>query len=712
MTQEHILAAALGGALVLLLALATGVFVAAANRRQAQALARQTLAGLRASEHLTRVVTDALPGRVAYWDAGMRCLFANREFCEYARKPREAVIGRTAAEIFGNDFWNSRREAVDRTLRGEAQVIDRREKGAHGELRTMRVHYVPDRGVDPDGERIAEGEVKGFLVMSLDITELMAARDEAQRANAAKSEFLATMSHEIRTPLNGIVGMTRLLIDSGLDAQQAHRAGVVEASAQTLMALVNDILDMSKIEAGRLELEEVPFDLQRLLREVAAIFELRARDQGLEFRVDLDPAAPQYVMGDPTRVRQILTNLLGNALKFTRSGWVGLSVRCVPNELRFAVADTGIGIPPEVRSRLFQRFAQAHTSTTREFGGTGLGLAIVAELAQMMGGRIEVESEPGRGSLFTVTLPCKLADEAPAEGSLFQGLAPASGPFAILLVEDNTTNQLVAKGILATLGQTDVTVAEDGVAALEAYAKRRYDVILMDCNMPRMDGYEATRRLRASGCHAAIIAMTANAIKGDRERCLAAGMDDYLTKPVMPKDLAKALERWTNPVGSWAQTSGMGLLGTASAAPSPAPSPVPSPAPTPPAAAVPASPLVFDHREFNERFGGDEALGKLALNSFVELTPKLLRQLQAAVAAENAADVERLAHSAKGAGAMVAARRFAAAAQALENDAAGSARAHHEALAADIQAEFDRFVLLQRVRGTIDAPADLGTSDV
>ena len=382
--------------------------------------------------------------------------------------------------------------------------------------------------------------------------QLRAANEAAQSAVKAKSEFLANMSHEIRTPMTAMLGMTELLQMTELDAAQRDYAETVARSGNTLLQIVNDILDFSKIEAGQLSIEEVSFDPHELLQDVRDLLELKASQRGLLLIVDVAAEVPHRLVGDPTRIRQVLINLVGNAIKFTHDGHVALRVKAGTVsgdrvEGDFSVEDTGIGIAPDQQRKVFDAFTQADSSTTRRYGGTGLGLAICTRLTRLMGGELTLQSELGRGSTFRVRLPLLADDGArPKSVSKRPSLPPPSFEGRVLLVEDNPENRALAVNLLQHFG-CNVDFATDGAEALNKLQEQKFDLVFMDCHMPNLNGYDATREIRRrepDGQHLTIIALSASVLPEERQKCIDVGMDDYVAKPFSRRDLQQVLERW------------------------------------------------------------------------------------------------------------------------------------------------------------------------
>jgi len=383
------------------------------------------------------------------------------------------------------------------------------------------------------------------------IAELIQAREESEQANRAKSDFLAMMSHELRTPMNGVLGMLQLLETTSLNDEQNEYAALATESTEHLLKVINDILDFSRIERGALELEAIPFSLLELLQGSVQVFQHSAQQRGLQLLLETQPGLDQLeVRGDPTRIRQILVNLIGNALKFTEEGHIRVETRWQKLDdqvlwFTCAVRDSGIGIDDERLEHMFDAFQQADTSISRRYGGTGLGLPIARTLAERMGGTLRAESQLGTGSVFTLEIPLPFqACNKPVQSSDKQNLASGEGQ-SVLLVEDNPVNQTVIEAMLRSLGY-QVSLVGDGQQAVQNCSRHDYAAILMDCRLPLMDGYEATRQIRQlQQCQQVpIIALTANALQGDREACLEAGMNDYLAKPFKRADLQRILLRW------------------------------------------------------------------------------------------------------------------------------------------------------------------------
>ena len=536
----------------------------------------------RDSELRTRLVVDSAldavinmdqDGRITAWNAQ-----AERTFGWTSRE----AVGRSLSEtIVPTHLRRAHEHGLERFRQtGQGAVLGQRVEVAA--VRRNGEEFPVELAITPLAT--ATGHVFSAFVRDISErkraeAELVQAKEAAQQASRAKSEFLATMSHEIRTPMNGVIGFTDLLLDSPLDPAQREYAETIRHSGHALLALINDILDFSKIEAGRLDVECEPFEAREAAAEVVELLAGKARAGKLELVFDWQPGAPSRLVGDVMRFRQVLLNLLGNAIKFTEAGTVAIRVEPADGgQLRVAVEDTGIGIAGDKLATLFRKFTQADSSTTRRFGGTGLGLAICKQLVELMDGQIGVDSRPGSGSTFWFTLPiaAEAAGTKPATVLPPEAAAPQAPPagcphmraaaaesvvspmfkgIRVLVAEDQLVNQKLAVKVLARAGCT-VDVASNGLEACEMIEAHDYALVFMDCHMPLRDGYEATTSVRAwetaalaegrQRRHLPIVALTASVLKADRDRCFASGMDDFISKPFRPEQLQGALLRWAS----------------------------------------------------------------------------------------------------------------------------------------------------------------------
>jgi PAS domain S-box-containing protein len=808
---------------------------------------RQALDEARRGERRLRIIMDQIPVTVSYIDASFRYRYINRAQEQWLGRPAADVVGREVREVAGDAVWADVEPRLSAALRGQHVPLERSRIDRQGNPAWHSGRHVPDISDD--------GTVVGVYTVFFDITqralaeerlrqreqELRAAKEAAENASRAKSEFLAKMSHEIRTPMNGVLGLAELLLETPLDAQQRPFVETVRTSGESLLSIINDILDFSKIEAGKLETECLDFDLYQAVDDVVQLLAPRAHARQLELACRIDDRLPGAVRGDPYRLRQVLTNLIANAVKFTDRGEVLVDVqRLDASTLRFAVHDTGIGIPEQAKSRLFQPFEQADGSTTRRFGGTGLGLAISRSLVELMGGTIGVDSTPDEGSTFWFTLPLVAASSLPAvptpagltgrrvlvvddnatnreilehhaaaggmrtasavdgidgleqlrqavrEGDrfdvavidmkmprldgialaaamrsdaeladvrivlvtslhspdelrrarqagiqaylskpvrrseLFRALAQALGGSAsdavpppaqtlprfrarVLLAEDNGVNQVVARHMLTALG-CEFLIVPNGREAVAAARSREFDLVLMDCQMPVMDGQAATReirdretaRARDTGIahHLPVVALTANALMGDAEACLAAGMDDHLAKPYTRQQLAAKLARWLPP-GSIEEVS---VESVASAFDALEPSAADNDGVLDPAA-------LDNIRAVDD----DGSVLAEVIQLYLQEAPDYLRTLRNALEGGRLADLGRSAHAVKSASLNIGARALSDLCGRLERQAKSGESAGTAELVAGIG------VLMERVRNALAAelarlPAPAGTA--
>ncbi|MBL0124303.1 MAG: PAS domain S-box protein [Betaproteobacteria bacterium] len=606
------------------------------ERRQATELLREQL-------QLVDALFESIPVPVVMKGVDGRYLRFNKAYCDLLDSTPDRLFGKTAYDMLNDVAARTHRE-IDEALINHpgSRTYEVRQRVGHGRV----IDALVSKATLCD----KEGNVTGLVGTIVDMSDrkaaeraMLHAKEVAESANSAKSDFLANMSHEIRTPMNGIIGMTDLVLETQLDPVQREQLEVVKASAGGLLTIINDILDFSKIEAGKLSIESIPFDFGRVVSDALRPLALRAHQNGLAFIVENNVALATRPIGDPGRIAQVLINLVGNSIKFTKQGKVLVRADTVDSDehealIRISVADTGIGIAPEKQAAIFEAFSQADASTTRKYGGTGLGLSITRQLVEIMGGCIGVQSEPGNGATFSVelTLPLEARRAPPADAKppAISVTAPNSVPSSVLnvlLVEDNAINQMLAKTILVKRGH-QVTVAKDGMVALECHAGRKFDVILMDMQMPVMDGITSANHIRrremeTNAPRTPIIAMTANAREEDREECIEAGMDDYISKPFKSEVLFDVLSRHCP-----SATAGSESISCLCASHD--------------NAAAFSSSAALDSFDYERalRSADAEVVGLIATH-FLEQAPRQLRDMHAAWNAQDLAKLHRLAHS-------------------------------------------------------------------
>jgi PAS domain S-box-containing protein len=633
---------------------------------------------LRASAALFQAFFDNAAVGTSLVEPEGRFLQVNDRYCQITGYRREELLQMTPVDLIYPDDRQRHHDLLAQFHQGQTPVYSVEQRRVRKDGTVVWVQVNASMLCDRDGCPLRVAEVCQDITERKMAEEALAAAQQnaelakaaAEAANQAKSQFLAHMSHELRTPMNAILGMTELALLEPLSAGVRGDLETVKESADVLLTLINEVLDLSRIEAGVPFLESQPFSLQPLLEETLKVHARRASEKGLELACHVAPAVPDRLVGDPLRLRQVLSNLLGNAVKFTDRGGV---VLCVDVEadcsadvhVQFAVTDTGIGIAPEYHHRVFEPFTQADPSMTRRFGGSGLGLAIVSRLVKMMGGRIELASQLGQGSTFSCTVPLRRANDPPASESqprlleqlkdlpslvvdrhagtrgLLEQTAPR--PLRILLAEDTPANQKLTVQLLRRRGHT-VVVAQNGQEAVERLGQEPFDVVLMDVQMPVMDGFQATGEIRrmqqGAPTRTPIIAMTAHALKGDRERCLAAGMDAYLSKPINAQELIALIERLANPPCVAQPTPAQDPLSSVPLDPLPADPPVP---PT----VSQAGPAEFDLEEAVRKCFGQESMFHEMVGCFFDESDVLVEQMRSALVQGNGEEAYRAAHRLK-----------------------------------------------------------------
>ncbi len=622
------------------------------NRRLQRATteARTAQMALEESEALIKAFLDNANAMMFVKSDDRRYLLVNKAFAEFRGYAPDYMAGKTASELYEPEYAAEYDASDQQVIKSGASIVrETQATGVGGDTRDFVVNKFPVTG--PDGRFIALGAVLN------DITEhkqteraLQEAKEAAEKVAESKSDFLAVVSHEVRTPMNGVLGMARLLADTKLDRKQSEFADTIVHSSESLLGILNDLLDISKLEAGKLDIEHIPFDPERAVSDSVSVMSARAKEKGLSLDFDVAPDLPDAVVGDPHRLRQVLLNLISNGIKFTDSGGVSVKLDAEAGSgglatLVLSVTDTGIGIPPATQEKLFSSYTQGSVEVARKYGGTGLGLAICRRLAELMGGDLTLDSTVGEGSCFTLHIPMRVAsaDELRAtEATHARDAAdvPETAPMRVLFVEDNLVNQRVGAAMLDKAGHR-MDLAENGKQAVEMFAASTYDIVLMDRHMPVMDGIDATLKIRALSDHGAsvpIIGVTAAANKSEIAECLDAGMDDVIIKPIDPDELALAMAQ----VGQDGSTALQEPAPAKDATPAPVTQEMPEPT-------APDGDTVLDpQRIATLRKDYGEELAANLIDDFRKVAADTVPRIEAAAADGAWADLKREAHSLKG----------------------------------------------------------------
>jgi signal transduction histidine kinase/CheY-like chemotaxis protein/HPt (histidine-containing phosphotransfer) domain-containing protein len=638
-----------------------------------------------ARQHVVEIA-QGLPGvvyqSVVHADGSGEVRFGRDEYYRLLGLPMTApakLDWETLSSVVVEEDRPVLREALVQAVKRQGDlVVDFRVRGQDGApARWIHIEAVVRRSPEPGILALWNGYAMDVTERKRLEEELAAARQAAEEGSRAKGEFLANMSHEIRTPLNAIIGLSLLATKTNLDSRQRDYVTKISGAAQSLLRIVNDVLDFSKIEAGQLGLEKIRFNIHTVFDDLISIVGHRAAEKGLELRVDVAPELPTHLVGDPLRLSQVLLNLTHNAIKFTQRGHVAVRAQVAGYQgeqvrIRFSVEDTGIGLSREQAGRLFRSFQQADSSTTRQYGGTGLGLSISRKLVELMAGEIGLDSEPGHGSTFwfTVTLPRASAGEEAAVPARHGPAANLRGAH-VLLVEDNVINQQVAAELLEGAG-VKVDIAANGLEAMRAVRAQHYDAVLMDVQMPVMDGLQATQAIRGIETLKTlpIIAMTASVMRGDRDRCLAAGMNDYVSKPISVDQLLSTLSRWLPPrppaSGGVAADTAPAPEAQAEETPEPAGPPARARPPAAGDAFLPESLPGINLADALKRVSGDKRLYRRLLLQFREHSADAAGQIKAALEAGDRAAARSVAHTLKGVAGNLGAEALYRSAQKLE----------------------------------------------